>query len=69
MKQYKNRLDGKAYRPRRRGKVGNYMSHKCIDFRIKKKLLRGNKDVMECKSCGNIKLKDSPPPSYNSLPW
>ena len=51
------------------GPRGNYMSHKCIDFRIKKKLLRGNKNVMECKSCGNIKLKDSPPPSYNSLPW
>ena len=39
------------------GPRGNYMSHKCIDFRIKKKLLRGNKNVMECKSCGRIKLE------------
>lgn len=39
------------------GPRGYYATHSCMEFRVKQKLIRSDKSVMECKSCGRIKLE------------
>ena len=39
------------------GPTGYYATQSCLEIRVKQKLIRSDKSVMECKSCGRIKLE------------